>query len=121
MSTRGIEGLLVETHNWGRAVKFWQGLGYELQFETDHHSGQLRHPSGGPYVFVAERAEDAELLVRPILGVDEPADFVAPSGGTVERPFEDQHWGVFEMLLADPDGRILSLQTTLPGSGPPAS
>ncbi len=116
METRGIEGLLVETHNWGKSVKFWQALGYELQFETDHHSGQLRHPSGGPYVFVAERAEGSDLLLRPILGVDDPAAFTAPPSGTVERPFEDQHWGVAEMLLADPDGRVLSLQTSLPAA-----
>ena len=30
MSTHGIDGLLVETHNWGKSVAFWKGLGYEL-------------------------------------------------------------------------------------------
>lgn len=48
MSTRGIEGLLIETHNWGKTVAFWKSLGYEVEFETDHHSGKLRHPGGGP-------------------------------------------------------------------------
>ena len=41
----------VETHNWGKSVAFWKGLGYELELETDHHSGRLRHPAGGPYLF----------------------------------------------------------------------
>ena len=40
MKTEGIEGWLLETHNWGKTVAFWKGLGYELEFETDHHSGR---------------------------------------------------------------------------------
>ena len=55
MTTDGIKGLLIETHNWGKTVAFWTALGYELEFETDHLSGQLRHPHGGPFLFVAER------------------------------------------------------------------
>ena len=47
MKTQGIEGWLIETHNWGKTVAFWKGFGYELEFETDHNSGQLRHPAGG--------------------------------------------------------------------------
>jgi hypothetical protein len=47
MQTKGIKEVLVETHNWGTTVAFWKDLGYELEFETDHHSGRLRHPSGG--------------------------------------------------------------------------
>ena len=68
MSSTGIEGLYIETHNWGKTVAFWTALGFELEFETDHHSGQLRHPAGGPFLFVAERPEDHELELQPILG-----------------------------------------------------
>ncbi len=57
MTTQGIEGLYVATHNWGKAVKFFQALGYQLEFETDHNSGQLRL-GDGPYLFVAEVPED---------------------------------------------------------------
>jgi catechol 2,3-dioxygenase-like lactoylglutathione lyase family enzyme len=110
MASRGIEGLIVETHNWGRTVAFWQSLGFELEFETDHHSGQLRHPGGGPFVFVAERPETDALEVQPLLGVDDAGAFEPPGSGTVERPFTPQHWGVREMLLRDPDGRRLSIQ-----------
>lgn len=46
-----IIGMYAETHNWGKTVAMWQGLGFELDFETDHRSGQLTHPAGGPYVF----------------------------------------------------------------------
>ncbi len=111
MATNGIEGLLVETHNWGKTVAFWKSLGYALEFETDHHSGILKHPSGGPYLFVAERPESHALQMVPVIAVPDPAKFEAPASGTVVRPFERQHWPVLEMLLADPDGRTLSVQT----------
>ncbi|KYF96195.1 hypothetical protein WME98_00450 [Sorangium sp. So ce296] len=113
METEGIEGLLIETHNWGKTVAFWRGLGYELDFETDHHSGRLRHPRGGPYIFVAERPRDRALQVLPVVAVADPARFSPPSAGAVLRPFEPQHWRALEMLLADPDGRPLSVQAPL--------
>ena len=48
MTTDGVEVVLIETHNCGKTVAFWKALGYDLEFETDHHSGRLRHPSGRP-------------------------------------------------------------------------
>jgi hypothetical protein len=114
METEGIEGLLIETHNWGKTVAFWQALGYELEFETDHHSGRLRHPRGGPYIFVAERPRDQALQVVLAVGVRDAARFSPPSAGTVVRPFERQHWPALEMTLADPDGRPLSVHAPLP-------
>lgn len=114
MTTNGIQGLLIETHNWGKTVAFWKALGYELEFETDHHSGQLRHPSGGPFLFVAERPECSPLKLQPVLTVRDAATFTPPSSGTVVRGFEAQHWNVLELLLADPDERNLSVQAPLP-------
>jgi hypothetical protein len=52
MPTEGIEAVFLTTHNWGKTAKFFQGLGFELEFATDHESGQLRN-GDGPYVFVA--------------------------------------------------------------------
>jgi hypothetical protein len=112
--TNGIAGLLIETHNWGKTVAFWKALGYELEFETDHHSGQLRHPSGGPFLFIAERAAGTPLQLQPMLAVRDAAAFLPPASATVVRPFEPQHWHVLEMLLADPDGRQFSVQAPLP-------
>jgi hypothetical protein len=114
MSSKGIEGLIIETHNWGKSVAFWRGLGYELDFETDHHSGQLRHPSGGPFIFLAERPVTQSLEFQPIIAVEDPTDFEAPSAGAVEREFTPRHWEVSEMLLLDPDGRRFSVQAPLP-------
>ncbi|MEY4510992.1 MAG: hypothetical protein RLZZ450_3114 [Pseudomonadota bacterium] len=115
MTTQGIQGLLIETHNWGKTVAFWKALGYELEFETDHNSGQLRHPGGGPSLFVAERAPGTPLVVQLMVGVRDAAAFSPPAAGKVVRSFEPQHWPVLELLLADPDGRQLSVQAPLPG------
>ena len=38
MTTDGIEAVFLETHNWGKAAKFFQALGFELEFSTDHSS-----------------------------------------------------------------------------------
>src|SRR6201991_4216060 len=92
METKGIEGLLFETHNWGKTVAFWNSLGYVLEFETDHHSGQLRHPRGGPFLFIAERPEHQALKIVPMIGVADAAKFSPPSTGKVLQPFEPQHF-----------------------------
>ncbi len=115
MTTKGIDVLLLETHNFGKSVAFWKGLGYELDFETDHHSGQLRHPSGGPRLFIAERPPEHVLKIVPGLSVESPAAFVPPTSGTVQRPFIEEHWGAMQMLLADPDGREVAIEGPLAG------
>ena len=113
MKTKGIEEILIETHNWGGTLAFWQDLGYELEFETDHHSGRLRHPGGGPAIFVAERPRDHSLQVVLGVAVADAAGFTPPRGGIVLRPFEKQHWPAMQMLLADPDGRQLTVEAPL--------
>jgi hypothetical protein len=114
MADEGVAGLYVETHNFGKTVAFWQQLGYALEFETDHHSGQLRHPGGGVWLFVAERPATQELETYPILVVEDSTTFVPPTAGTVDRPFTPQHWDVVEALLHDPDGRHVSVHAPLP-------
>jgi hypothetical protein len=113
MTTNGIDGVLIETHNWGKSVAFWKGLGYEIEFETDHHSGRLRHPAGGPYVFLAERPPEQELQVILGLQVESAADFKPPASAKVTQPFAKTHWGTLQMLLADADGRVLSIEAPL--------
>src|SRR6185312_905052 len=87
MKNNAIDALVVETHNYGKTVAFWKGLGFQVEFETDHASGQLRHPGGGPYVFVREVSAAEAVQTYPILTVDDPGAFEAPSAGTVTRPF----------------------------------
>ena len=38
MKTEGVKAIFLTTHNWGKSAKFFQSLGYELDFETDHNS-----------------------------------------------------------------------------------
>lgn len=90
MKTEGIDGILIETHNWGKTVAFWQDLGYEVEFETDHHSGRLRHPRGGPYLFVAERPHDHPLQLVLGVAVADAAQFTPPRTASSVRAVQDQ-------------------------------
>lgn len=115
MATKGFLAFYVETRNYGATAAFWRSLGFESRFETDHGSGQWEHPSGGPYVFIAERSDPGhELVSYPILDVADSTRFAPDRTPDYERPFEPQHWGVLEALLRDPDGRLVSLQAPVP-------
>ncbi len=109
MTTDGIEAVFLETHNWGKAAKFLQALGYELEFDTGHNSGQLRN-GDGPYVFVAEVPESQPTGTRIVFRVDDAAAFAADPIVEVVTPFAPTHWGTQEMVVRDPDGRRWSLQ-----------
>ena len=109
MATDGIEAVFLTTHNWGKAAKFFQSLGFRLEFDTGHGSGQLRN-GDGPYVFVAEVPEDQAVDLRVVLEVrDADAIDLDPTVEVVSG-FEDTHWGTREMVVRDPDGRTWSLQ-----------
>jgi uncharacterized glyoxalase superfamily protein PhnB len=109
MTTEGIEAVFLTTHNWGKAAKFFQALGYELEFDTVHSSGQLRN-GDGPYVFIAEVPEDQQPDTRIVLKVPDADAFAADAAVEVVTPFEDTHFGTREMTVRDPDGRLWSLQ-----------
>ena len=113
MSTEGIEAVFLETHNWGKAAKFWQALGYTLEFETDHASGQLRN-GDGPYVFIAEIPESRAPGIQLVLRVPDAESFRPDPALEIVTQFEDTHWGTKEMTVRDPDGRTWSLQAPLP-------
>jgi hypothetical protein len=109
VATQGIEGMLVETHNWGQTIAFWKALGYELEFETDHHSGQLR-AAQGPWIFVAEVPETKEPEMLLYLHVPNAEAFEAVSPVEVNQPFEPTHWDTLLTTTRDPDGRTWGLQ-----------
>jgi hypothetical protein len=107
MATKGIEAVFLETHNWGKAAKFFQQLGFELEFATDHNSGQLRN-GDGPYVFIAEIPEAQETHMQVVLKM---ADGFSPDPAIeVVTPLADTHYGTKEMTVRDPDGRVWTLQ-----------
>ena len=96
-------------------MAFWRDLGYDLE-----NSLLLRHPAGGPYIFLVEQPQTQNLGIRPIVAVEDSTAFRPPATGAVQRGFEPQHWGVTEMLLVDPDNRPISVQGPLPeGVEPP--
>jgi hypothetical protein len=109
MATDGIEAVFLETHNWGKAAKFFQSLGYQLEFETDHRSGQFRN-GDGPYLFIAEVPDGQPTGTRLVLHVPDAEAFDADPVIEVVTPFEATHWGTQEMTVRDPDGRLWSLQ-----------
>ena len=109
MPTEGIDALFLETHNWGKAAKFFQALGYELEFETDHNSGELRN-GDGPWIFIAEVPETQALGMRIAFKVADADAFEPDPALDAVTPFEDTHWGTREMIVRDPDGRPWSLQ-----------
>ena len=109
MTTAGIEAVFLETHNWGKSAKFFQALGFELEFPTDHNSGQLRN-GDGPYVFIAEVPPDKTPEMRIALRVPDAGAFRADPVVDVVAPFADTHYGTREATVRDPDGRLWSLQ-----------
>ncbi|MEU9441738.1 VOC family protein [Streptomyces sp. NPDC048304] len=109
MATEGVEAVFLETHNWGKAAKFFQSLGYELEFATDHNSGQFRNGEG-PYVFIAEVPENQEPRTQIVFKVPDADAFHAGPAVEVVTPFEDTHFGTRMMTVRDPDGRLWSLQ-----------
>src|SRR3989440_9547812 len=91
MTTEGIEAVFLETHNWGKAAKFFQALGFELEFATDHNSGQLRN-GDGPSVFIAEVPEDRPPQMRIALTVPDADAFRPDPAVEVVTPFEETHY-----------------------------
>jgi hypothetical protein len=107
MATDGIEAVFLTTHNWGKAAKFFQALGYEMEFSTEDGSGLLRNGEG-PYLVLSEVPEDQEPQMQVALKVADADAF--DSAVEVVSPFEDTHYGTREMVVRDPDGRLWSLQ-----------
>ena len=114
MTTEGFEAVYLESHNWGKAAKFWQSLGFELEFDTGHSSGQLRN-GNGPYVFVAEVPEHQETHLQLVLKVHDATAVQLDPSIEVVKPFENTHYGTCEMTVRDPDGRLWLLQAPAKG------
>ena len=106
--SRGDRGRVRGDAQLGEDREVLPGLGFRLEFETDHNSGQLRN-GNGPYVFVAEVPPDQDALVQLVLKVADEGAFRAGPGVEVVTTWEDTHYGSREMIVRDPDGRLLSL------------
>ncbi|KWV56279.1 glyoxalase [Bradyrhizobium macuxiense] len=109
MKPEGIEAIFLTTHNWGKSAKFFRALGFALEFETDHNSGQLRN-GDGPYLFIAEIPANQPPEAHVVLKLRDEDAFKPEPIVDVVTPFEETHWGTREMTVRDPDGRIWRLQ-----------
>ncbi|WP_432991948.1 VOC family protein [Dactylosporangium sp. CA-233914] len=109
MSTEGIEAIFLETHNWGRAAKFFQALGFQLDVSAGDGSGVLRNGEG-PYLVLVEVPQDRPPQTQIALKVPDADAFGEDPAVEVVTPFEDTHYGTREMTVRDPDGRVWSLQ-----------
>lgn len=112
MATDGIEAVFMETHNWGKSARFFEALGYELEFDTGHNSGQLRNGDGAS-LFIAEVPSDREPGMQLVLKVSDPERFHAEADVTLETPFEPTHFGTQMAAVRDPDGRLWGLQAAV--------
>lgn len=74
MTTRGVEGVYVETHSWGKTAKFLESLGFKVEFATEHGSGMLKNDDG-PYFVVGEIPEDRKPQTQLILRVEDAETF----------------------------------------------
>ena len=109
MTTEGIEAVYLETHNWGKAARFFQALGFGVEFSTQDGSGLLRN-GDGPYLVLSEIPESREPQVQVVLKVADASAFRTDPAVEVVTPFEDTHYGTREMTVRDPDVRLWSLQ-----------
>ncbi|MFL6076231.1 MAG: VOC family protein [Mycobacteriales bacterium] len=108
MATEGIEGVFVETHNWGRAARFFRALGFEVDESAGDTSRVLRN-GDGPYIVLAEVPADRKPETHAILTVADADAFRPDPVVEVATPFEEHH-GIKLMTVRDPDGRTWSVQ-----------
>jgi len=106
--TDGIKSVYLETHNWGKTVKFWQQLGYEVELDLGS-SGRLVHKSRGASLFIQEIASDRSPTQELYLGAP-TADLRPIAPADVSEDWHDSHWGTQLMVLKDPDGRRVVLE-----------
>ena len=106
---RGHRGRVPGDTQFGKSAKFFQGLGYEIEFATDHNSGQLRR-DGSPYLFIAEVPETEPTRRHVVLAVADADAFELDASVDVVSGWEDTHWGTRLMTVRDPDGREWKLQ-----------
>jgi hypothetical protein len=118
-TTSGIEGLYVETRNYGATAAFWASLGFEKRVDGQDGSSQWVRPAGGPYVFIIEQL-DREPRITPVLRIEDAGAFNPDRPAVYVQPFQLQHWGVVQAVIADPDGRGVSIEaaaTSSPADG----
>ena len=113
MTTEGIEAVFLETHNWGKAAKFFQALGFELGIRDP------TMPPASSETATVRTSSSPRFPRRPgapamqlVLKVSRRRRLPPRSSPSRWSPrFEDTHFGgTRAMTVRDPDGRLWSLQ-----------
>jgi hypothetical protein len=116
MTMQGVAHLYIETHDWDKSVAFWKQLGFQLEFETDHHSGSLV-AANGTRIFLAEQSPEDPLAIDIYFGATDAEGCQPDPPVEVVRGFTATHWGTQVMTVRDPDGRSFRIEA--PGAPPP--
>lgn len=112
-----ISAITLATSDMGRAVRFYQSLGFEVDYGgedagfTSFQVGDLKLN-----LIADERAKDVRWWGRVIFWVDDVDamyEHVLSLGLEPEAPPRDASWGERYFHLSDPDGHQLSLATPL--------
>ena len=111
MAAERIDYIYIETHNWGKAAKFWQQLGFRVVLDLGH-AGRLEPEGGGPGIFLEEVPEGRPLAMQIFLRTRDQSTPEAPA--EVVKPWHDSHWGTRLLELQDPDGHRIILQADSP-------
>jgi len=106
--TNKITYIFLGTHNWGKTVKYWQQLGYEVDVDLGT-SGRMVNAAGGPALFITEMPEGHELSTQIAIRTDEEGWKPEPPVA-VDKDWHDSHWGTKIMMIKDPDGRDMLVQ-----------
>jgi hypothetical protein len=113
MAAERIDYIYMQTHNWGKAARFWQQLGFRLVLDLGH-SGRLEPEGGGPGIFLEEVPEGRPLAMQIFLRAGDETLPEPPA--QVVTPWRDSHWGTRLLEVRDPDGRSIVVQVHPQGS-----
>jgi hypothetical protein len=107
MAAERIDYIYMETHNWGKAARFWQQLGFRLVLDLGR-SGRLEPEGGGPGIFLEEVPEGHPLAMQIFLRAG--AETIPGAPAEVVQSWHDSHWGTRLLKVRDTDGRGITLQ-----------
>lgn len=104
-----IEVVYLIIYNWGKLVKFFQVLGFRLEFEIDYNLGQLCS-GDGLFLFIVEVLLSEMFDMQVVFKVVDEQVVQLQLIVEVVMLFEDMYWGMCDMMVCDLDGWVWCLQ-----------
>ena len=119
---RGISALTLSTKDMGRAVAFYESLGFRLDFMTEEKSFATLW-AGPTALNLTTETGDFSFWGRAIFEVSDVDAFhqtCVQAGHQPDFTPRDAPWLERYFHISDPDGHELSFMTPLPGKKYPA-